>query len=199
MRIIFIALILCCSLAYADIIIPSGSGTITIPKKLGSEILRPNGVGSLSQCYVSGDTPGWKCVDEVTSDGDGTFVYAIDITLKSDLYTLSDHTGLGTINKVTIYAVVRESLAAGVAWLQILIKSGTTTDVSTVFILSTVYSTKSNEYTVNPATSQPWTWEEIDALERGITIWSQTGYGNALCTQVWAVVESTGGTVTISK
>jgi len=48
----------------------------------------------------------------------------------------------------------------------------------------------SQTWSTNPATSQPWTWTEIDALQAGVRL-HDDGDGYAQCTQVYAEINYT--------
>lgn len=54
-------------------------------------VLRPNGAGSFSDLTPVGDTPNWKCVDEVTHDDDTTYVKVNNSTThQHDTYAFSN-------------------------------------------------------------------------------------------------------------
>ena len=155
------------------------------------ETLRPNAAGdetNLSKSGGGGDN--YDRVDEVVSDDDGSYVSLAIVTWTRDLYNLDDSVGTGTINSVTVYAKGRESQSSGFAWLVTGIKTLGTIDDSTNLALTTSYADKSETFTTNPVTGNPWTWTEVDALQAGVRLRCETGYGDARCTQVWVVVDA---------
>jgi hypothetical protein len=81
-----------------QVILASGSGT--------PETLRPDGAGDetaiSSQAPLSGAH--WDKVDEETADDLSTYISTTSTSYQRDLYNISDHTGSGTINSVTVYS-----------------------------------------------------------------------------------------------
>ena len=154
-----------------------------------TEILRPNAVGSgTSINQASGCSAHWQCVDEASADT-STFVYRSQGTGR-DLYALSDHTGSGTIDKVTAYiriagdnSVLNLCGAKGAVSIN---THGTTYD-GTGNCCGTQWTTYSREWTTNPSTNQAWTWDEIDALEAGVKLTFKQEPPR--CTQVYVAVD----------
>ncbi len=172
---------------------------------MATEILRPNGGGhTTEQPYYDGSwhladpAHNWEQVDEVTPDGGATVVSELSqgygIWYK-DTYNLQNHSvGSGAINYVTVYSRTRGTI--GEANLKLCLRTHDTdyeTDPITLTSL-TNYNLWSHEWTTNPATGQPFTWAEIDALEAGTVAYDRTG-GNVNCrtTQVYVGVSYTVG------
>ena len=159
-----------------------------------TEILRPNGAGSQTGINLAsgcGAHAHWQCVDEASPDDASTYVYA-SYTGGSgrDLYALSDHTGSGTINKVTAYIRIANNggIFCGSKGAVSIKADGTAydgTDNSCIYS----WKTYSKEWTTNPSTGLAWTWDEIDALEAGVKLTYNTKH--ARCTQVYVEVDYT--------
>jgi hypothetical protein len=134
----------------------------------------------------------WLCVNELTSDGDATYVKSASDSYITDLYSAQNHSsGSGAIKNVTVWISCRASLVSGSDIPK------ARTFIRTHFIdyfgmnndLTTSYADFSTLYTTNPYTNNTWTWDEIDAMEFGVSgIGASTGAYDARCTQVWVVV-----------
>ncbi|GAI91751.1 unnamed protein product, partial [marine sediment metagenome] len=108
-----------------------------------------------------------------------------------DLYALPAHSGSGVINKVTVHIRCKlgagPSLNTGKASLR---TNGVTHDSEVLTGVST-WAPYSWEHVVNPETTDPWTWDEIDALEIGVSLFGHID--TAYCTQVYVEVDYTPG------
>ncbi len=157
-----------------------------------TEVLRPNAAGSLTQCAIDGNDPAptnWESVDEVTSDGDDTYVKgAIDQDHSFDLYNVTDSSipNGATINSVTVYAMCKKEGAAGEVKLSIK-ENGVKSD-SGIKSLPVSWGLKSETWTTRPSDGQPWTKNDVDSLEIGIGLFYWDGLLNSLCTQIYAEV-----------
>lgn len=167
-----------------------------------TETLRPSAAGD--ECNINSET-GDACpnhylnVDEVTADGDTTTNHTNNpITYLRDFYNITDSTGSGVINHITVYAVCKAEETANQASLKVVIKSGTgsgapdTADEGSAETIATSYTSYSKQWTTNPATSSAWTWDEIDKLQIGISLRcsvSTVPTKMSYCTQVYVVVD----------
>lgn len=150
----------------------------------GSEILRPNGEGSVDQLEDENCSRNWQCVDESSSDGDGTFVKGDGNSFDSDLYATEDHTtGSGTIDSVVIHIVCRGPSGGKEARTYINTNGSFYTGSNINLSPISSYTEYTTSYINNPATGTSWTWSEIDAIEIGVEI-RREGF----CTQVWLEV-----------
>jgi RHS repeat-associated protein len=131
------------------------------------------GAGSSTQWSPTGCTQNWDCVDDATSDGEATRVESgVPGTL--DAYALQDLVQTSkTIASVTVTAVARHYSVAcniepqtcyAVIALQVNGYSGNSQG------LTPVYQSYSQTWTTNPATGQPWTVSEVNALQAGINL-----------------------------
>lgn len=168
---------------------------------MASETLRPDAAGD--ECNIPDESgcsacPNhYDCVYEAVADDASTRVRNEQETpaWARDLYNIADHSvGSGTINHITVYACCFTATPGD--HLKIVIKSGTgsgapdTVDETAVIALISSWETKSNQWNTNPATSSPWTWDEIDKLQAGINLYTVEWSGTS-CTQLYVVVDYT--------
>jgi len=117
----------------------------------------------------------------------------VDGTWYKDTYAAGDHSaGSGTINKVTVWIRCRVRFAFGTRTCQTLIRTHDTDYQGSDNTPGSSYANYSTEYTANPNTGNPWTWDEIDALEIGVRSYTQYGWNYLRCTQVYVEVDYTG-------
>ena len=169
-----------------DETLPSGSS--------GTETLRPNASGTYTQCAGFGDSPNYRCVDDVTPDENATYVWPGTAGERRDTYATEDSSvGTGTINSVTLYfrARLAGSCPTHTANTQLLTHS--TLYAGTSETLTGSYADYSTVYTTNPDTGSAWTWAEVNDMEIGIGITGCSPGNEPFVTQVWAVVDYSGG------
>ncbi len=163
---------------------------------MATETIRPNGVGSeTSITTVVGSATHWGAVDEAVADEDTTAVKNYSSSYHRDLYTLPAHAGTGTITNVTIYFRCRGPSDTYDGHVKSALKTNATVVDGTAQTLPFQgapypYTTYSQSYDNNPVTSAAWTWDEIDALEIGLSLQcdSNNSDWNSWCTQVYAIV-----------
>jgi len=168
---------------------------------MATETLRPNGAGAETYIHFQGPSSSYHYdkVDEASSDGMTTYV-ADDgkFTYYRDLYNLPSHSvGSGTINYIKVYAVARTDDAFQ-ASLKIVIQTNDIAYESSAFTVTTApyaWQTKSNQWTNNPKTGNPWTWDEIDALQIGVSLRSgrSDSSNSTYCTQLYVEIDYTPG------
>lgn len=148
----------------------------------GSEILRPTGDGNSDDLNDENCSDNWECVDEVTSDGNGTYVKGEGSQWNMDTYETADHsTGTGTVDSIIVYVKAKGNSGGKKARTAIRIGGNDYTGVQNNTTDS--YVDYSTTYVTNPATSLAWTWSDIDNIEIGVDLKKE-----AFCTQVWAEV-----------
>jgi hypothetical protein len=166
---------------------------------MATETLRPNGSGDSTQLTPVGDSPNYKCVDDITSDGDSTYVQSptSDTEPHLDLYNIED-TAIpagSTINSVTVYALCRSVFATRRAGFRIALKkSGGTVQYGASQSPSTTYVLYNQAFTGVGLS-------DLNALQIGIEI---TSGGDDLiysgrCTQVYVVIDYTPPAVAVRK
>jgi len=159
-----------------------------------SEILRPNATGdetSIPYQYPDSGEHWDKVGEEVLDDNTyvGTSSYA---NYLRDLYKLPVHSdGLGTINSITIYFRIRGTVDSYPGWGAPVQKSGTTVTDGTLKTQGTSWATKSQTYTVNPATGVAYTWGEIDTLQIGVGLKVGLNGKSMYCSQVSVGIDYT--------
>jgi hypothetical protein len=163
---------------------------------MATETLRPNAAGdetALSPYPNSGEA-NWEDVDEETPDEGDTRVYKTGTSYTRDLYNLPSHSvGSGTINFIKIYFRCQRPGSGTSCRAEPSLKSdGVVTDGTEVTLTSS-YTTYSEQWSTNPADSQPWEWTDIDALQIGVRL-KGDGTNPARCTQVYVEVDYTATT-----
>jgi len=147
-------------------------------------------------------------VNEVTSDGDSTYVYAPGGT-NAYYYDLYDIPSSGipvgsTINSVAITIVVR-SAGYGTKSTNVATRLNThATIYETSYIIanSSTYSAKTTTYTTNPYTGAAWTLDEVNSMDIGVMcrdIYLEPYDSGARCTQVYVVIDYTPPTAVAKK
>ena len=168
------------------------NGTGVVQASPGTVTLRPNAdvMGEIN-LSIGGTSPApsnWESVDEVSSDDDVTYVEDGGGIYATDLYNLDDTSLSGAIRSVTIY-VNCKGTKLGAESARTTIKTNGVVDDGTPEILTTDYVDYSTVYTTNPQSGNPWTWDEINALQAGVGLKKPTGGAQSRCTQVWVDVE----------
>ena len=153
----------------------------------GSEILRPDGAGSITNLTASGCGSNYQCVDESSSDDDATYVERASNSYRTDVYSLANSgVGSGTIDSVVLHCHVRKTQLQGEVQPTLYVSS--TEYNGTAQSLTTSYVDYSQAWATNPNTSVAWTWTEINDLQAGVRLKGQNSSFPAYCTQVWVEV-----------
>lgn len=170
------------SLGTKDITVTTANGSATLEDNLlvrdnawiSTTNLYPNGRGSFTQLFRTGDTANWRCVDETSADDDTTYVYlsstgeSVGIDTYSIGFVPSSYSG--RIKSVTVHArAKREAFAAGgKADMYIITRTNSVQYTSDVIETAAGWNDYSQSYTLNPNTGLLWTWDEIDQLRIGV-------------------------------
>jgi len=157
-------------------------------------ILYPDGEGDLTELTPKPvGSVNW--VNMTTDDGDATFIeMASTLNWRTDLYSLGNPAVSGTINSVTVYVKARSREVGGQTGLRTAVQTEGTIYYGNEETLAGTYATYCTTYMANPGTADAWTWDEIDALQAGVslrrsTVPPTTPWSRA--TQVWVVVDYT--------
>ncbi len=157
-----------------------------------SIIYRPNAAGDetaiTEQFPDSGEH--WDKVDEVTSDNDTTYVQT-DQVWREDLFNLPNHstqTAGGTINYVEAYMVAKTMVTPIETTGYTHIQTNGTEYNGTSENLTLSYAAYSYQWSNNPETTTPWTWNEIDALQIGVGLRKPESNQYSRGTQVYTKV-----------
>ncbi len=147
-----------------------------------SQILRPIGVGSLSQLLTENCTVNWSCVKDVVSDDAGSFVKGGggSFFLYDSYDTQNSSVSSGIIDSVVFFV---HGFGSDPQSLAVFLKTEGFYYIGVAFSPTTTWTTYSTRTTVNPKTGSPWTWTQVNALEIGVAIKKGTQ-----CTQVWVEV-----------
>ena len=144
----------------------------------------------VSERYIlSPPTTHYDKVDEVSSDGDKTYVYTnASGDAGRDLYELPNHTGSGVIIYVNVRAQLKRA-ASSESYAYICTKTCGQVYESAALEPGANWSGYSEMYTRNPNTHVAWTWSQVDALQAGIKLTYNTAA--IYCTQVYMEVDYT--------
>lgn len=155
---------------------------------MAQQILRPSADTAQKELlpFPPGEFFHYRCVDEVISDGDSTYLHSA--VERWDLFELPNPSLSGTINHVRVYIKCKHVMdGSAKAWTEIKTEGAEARGVENV--LPDVYTDYFTQYNVNPTIGGAWTWIQINALQAGVRLWSDKGEG--YCTQVWVVVDYT--------
>jgi hypothetical protein len=133
----------------------------------------------------------WDKVDDIPADDEITYVANWQHNqYRSDLYKLTDYIDAGgweDINSVTVhFRVAGESGARARAIIK---TNGTYFAGNDEIHPGGDYIDMSYQWTVNPATDEAWTWDEINELQAGISLEGVKQGGSTSCTQVYVLVD----------
>jgi len=171
-----------------DSIMPEG--------EYNSEFLRPDAPGDDTELPTQypGSGEHWDKVDDPHNNPDDGDTYVSTQTSRNwerDLYNLKNYIGAGgeeTITGVTIYFRYAAGGDYNVRAMATLKTNGQVYEGPTLTYSGTDFITESWQNTTNPATEEPWTREEINDLQAGVTIKGNSRTDPALCTQVYVAV-----------
>jgi hypothetical protein len=130
--------------------------------------LLPNAAGDSTQWTPNGGA-NWDRNDDVTQDGDSTYVSSTTDG-HTDLYNLTLPDSGATTIRAAKFMVTARKTDPGAREIEVLAKSGSTTDASAPFNLTEVYVEYTNTYTQNPDTSADWTISDLNDLQAGFRI-----------------------------
>lgn len=151
---------------------------------MATMIFYPTGPGDATNIPSQSPSSGqhWDKVDEVTSDGETTYIYtSVTASYSYDLYKITPQIGSGTITSVALYYGV-EARYAGETWFakpclkvagDATVYYGTEyTDREGTWI---TFHYKTHTWNTNPSTSAAWTWSDIYTLQIGIALKAGSG------------------------
>jgi len=160
-----------------------------------TEYLLPNAAGDDTELPTQhpGSGEHWDKVDDPHNNPDDGDTYVSTLTSnhwERDLYNLANpaYSGDGEITSVTVYFRYAAGGSYNVRAMAALKTNGQVYEGPTLTYSGTDFVTESWQCTVNPDTGEPWTWEEINALQAGVTIKGKSATKPALCTQVYVLV-----------
>lgn len=133
--------------------------------------LRPNANGTLQEYNNQFPASGshYDKVDEAVADDSTTYIYNTVTSYKTDTFGIPNHTTeTGTINYVKVYYKHLEANGQA-AYTKAAVYTHTTLYVGTAYNSGGSWAVSSHQWDTNPNTSSAWTWDEIDALEIGVS------------------------------
>jgi len=157
----------------------------------GSEFLIPVTAGDDTELPTQYPDEGWHWDKVLTADEGATYVSTLSSKhWERDLYHLTNAVdGEGIIGSITVYFRFAAGGDYSVSAMAEIKTNGVVTSGPTETQTGTEFVTRSYNLTVNPATDEPWTWEEINDLQAGITMKGKKKDKPALCTQVYVMVD----------
>lgn len=154
----------------------------------GVDTLHPTGTGTTAQLATNGCTSNWECVDDITADGDNTYVKSSGVSYGTDTYQTGDPSDTScTITSVAVYIRARRFVKD--AYAKVILRTHSMDYTGSEETLTNSFVEYSKQWTTNPNTGVAWTWSEIQAMEIGVSLRSTKSTHPARCTQVWVVVE----------
>ena len=168
---------------------PDGSFIRPVDLRNDVETLRPNAAGDSTEWICVGGETNYQMVDEVSQDGDTTYVKEW-ASGEKDLYNIANHSvGSGTINFVRLYAWLKR-YSASQTRMHIGIKSGTTEDWGSEIATTDSWVEHTRQFNTDPDTDIEWSWVKVDALQIGVKAGEGDWLGGA-CTQIYVEVDYT--------
>lgn len=152
------------------------------------EILMPCGAGDETgiQFQYPNGGENWDKVADASPDDWATYVKTNSGSYKRDLYNIADHVdGVGDITGVTVYfRFSGNDHGSDTGYAKAIIETyGGVYEGDEQAQSGSEFDTRTYQWTTNPSTGKPWTWDEIDALQAGVEL------KKATCTQVYVVVD----------
>ncbi len=151
--------------------------------------LRPSAAGG--ETNIASQYPGsgshYDKVDESFPDDYAAYVYTAATGYQRDLYQLENTSQTGTINWIKVW-VRCVALASG--YCRTAIKTGGTVYEGTQQSVSMSWANYSTQYAENPNTEEAWTWDDLNALQAGVSL-KEGSILNTNCTQVYIEVDYT--------
>lgn len=154
--------------------------------------LRPNAAGDETN-LTPGTGNNYEQVDEEVADEASTYVYNNKVSsYQRDLYNIpTSAIGTGTITKITLYFRVMNWGIDGNTVKGVIKSNSTVTETAEKNPYSdfgnSVWGTYSQDWTTNPADSQPWEWSDIADLQIGVSLKADATH-LTYCTQVYVEV-----------
>jgi hypothetical protein len=159
-----------------------------------SEIILPSAAGDNTELPTQYPTSGehWDKVCELPADDGETYVSTLSSRQwEKDLYNLSEFIGMDGGESI-LGVIVNFRFAAGgnyqVRAMAEIKTNGMAFSGTTEATTGTTFVDKSYQWAVNPATKEPWTVEEINNLQAGVTMRGDHRNRPAVCTQVHVII-----------
>jgi general secretion pathway protein G len=164
-------------------------GGVVVPDCDSSGVLtlRPMGTG-VTALSRSGGSANWQCVDEASADNGTTYVSRLG-SYATDTYAIEDvPAGTCSITNVTVFARGHKTTLIWAGHLRTVLRIGTTNYQGSQKNVSNTWTTYSDSWATNPATGAAWTWADINNLQAGVSLESESIFFASECTQVYITV-----------
>lgn len=157
----------------------------------GTLVLRPDGSGSNTDLSSGGScSANWECVSEVSADDNGSRVETYSGSYHTDTYSVLDvGENACTISAIRVYGRCHKTTLIFSGHMRPAIVIGGTLYQGSSHSVGNSWTDYSEEWTTNPSTGLPWTWDDIDELEAGVSLQSDFPIFSTKCTQVWVEVD----------
>lgn len=130
------------------------------------ETIRPDGAGSITTMTPLGTASNWEAVDDLTLDGDATFVYG---TTGGDLYSFGNlPASVNLVSGLTINTVSKVDISGSFPLFNRTKNGGITANSIVSVVNSTTYRTLQTAQNIDPATSAAWTTSGLANAEFGL-------------------------------
>lgn len=159
---------------------------------------QPNAAGSYTQMPYTdpADSVHYEMVNDSSNAalvGNQSSIY------RTDTYAFANPSQTGTINKITVYARMWNNCGyeAYVYGRVAIFTSGQTLKYGNVVTMDTAtsYYDTSKEWSTNPWSLAGWTWDDLNALEIGVSLKGYNGVVGAECPYVYLVIDYTANKV----
>jgi hypothetical protein len=153
-----------------------------------TQTLRPNAAGTYSGIY-------WPADPATVNDSNDATKLATDVLndWRVNTYGLPNPSRLGVITNVRIYARCQSRPGAeGQKARTAIFSSGRSLAYgSENFLAASTWNNYYTDYAQNPWTSANWSWDDLDALEAGVSLYGRGPSASyAECSEIWVVVTS---------
>ncbi len=164
------------------------SVSITVLPASGTVVLYPSAAGFYTQ-WTGGPV---DVDDPKETPNDSDFIYSsVNAINKASTFLLTNISRTETITDVKLTIRARKTLAIYSWVIKPRLRSSTSGIDSdgTVQSLTTTWTPYTYTYTINPFTSLPWTWADINDLQAGTVISTASTNGSAQVSQIYLEVD----------
>ena len=155
-----------------------------------TQTLRPNGAGSYNQIlyptYLYAGKYHWEIVSNQALEGASYPVHDERTAYYVDTYALPNPVRKGAVTNVRVYMTCQGR--PRYSYFKTVIYNGSSLQYGSEQG-SSAWTNFYTDYATNPWTGNPWTWDELDALQAGVAV--KAGSSTyAECGEVWVEVTS---------
>jgi len=157
--------------------------------KGGIELLYPNAdLYAPAGCFPDLGEEHWEDLDDRSPDEDASYVFWPNLSLE-EIYGLTDLPGPPrTYGSVIVTARCRKTSPWAASFLRLAVETYENPYYHNYQLITVIYADYTDTWPVNPATGNPWTSMELDALRVRINMSSELTGTQARCTQLFITV-----------